>query len=549
MALLESVAPDFYAPAKNAAAGFAHLIDDADHTYLISVFIGGVPLFFALAGWALGGDPRRKFVVGALLLLLTLAFGHLTPFFSLAYLLVPLLALVRFPIKLLVPVAMLAAILAGWGLDALRSGWGGWGERRKHLWTPLCAALVLLATLALLAWILPEASRVALGWGLRAQGLEKGEASQAAQSIVLMERIVFPGLMGFALGGLLLVVGLEERKAWARFGVVVAAGLGLVQLVLVGVSTNATVPNTFYTYRPPVLSQFAGPPGSYRVAPLARYQAALSQSSTQRYLNFQSVPELAQLPESALAAIHDKLLLATGAMSERVEANLNLDIERSLPSYIYDLMIFTAAQRPNHRRVDCLLGRTNVRYEIRSGGWESAGARDMGEIFDGSPKPSHLYENLYVLPRAYVAGASSFATSPFETLRHMADPDFDALGNVILEAKPGGAPALAGAGAAGRVEITEQSPNEVKLEADLVRPGYVVLLERYDANWRATLDGREVPVLRANQIFRAVYAEPGRHVILFRYRQQGLAAGLLISAVTLVALWGVWLRDPRWPAV
>jgi len=50
-------------------------------------------------------------------------------------------------------------------------------------------------------------------------------------------------------------------------------------------------------------------------------------------------------------------------------------------------------------------------------------------------------------------------------------------------------------------------------------------------------------VLRANQIFRAVYAEPGPHVIAFYYRQQGLLAGLLISALTLVALLGVWLWD------
>jgi hypothetical protein len=546
LALLESAAPGFYQPAEFASESFARLLDDADHTYLISLFMGGAPLFLALAGWALSGEPRRKFVAGALLVLLALAFGHFTPVFSLAYMLVPLLTLVRFPIKLLVPVAMLAAILSGWGLDALRGDWGGWGERRRRLLVPMWTALVLLTTWLLLAWILPQPSRAAVGWGLRTQGLAVADASQAAQSIVAMVRIVFPGLVGFALGGLLLVLGREERKVWARPGAAVLAGLGLVQLVLVGASTNASVPKNFYTYRPPVLAKFKGPPGSYRVAPLARYRAAsLLSSSPQRYLNFESVPELAQLPESALAAIHDKLLLATGAMSERVEANLNLDIERSLPSYLYDLMIFLATQRANHLHADCLLGRTNVKYEIRSEVWESAGAREIGEIFNGSPKPSHLYENLYAVPRAYVAGAAIVAISPFETLRRMADPEFDALGNVILAAEPGSAPAVQSPGPAGQVEITERRPSEVRLDANLTRPGYVVLLDRYDANWHAELDGREVPVLRANQIFRAVYAEPGRHVILFRYRQQGLAAGLFLSGLTLVVLLGVWLRDPE----
>ena len=58
-------------------------------------------------------------------------------------------------------------------------------------------------------------------------------------------------------------------------------------------------------------------------------------------------------------------------------------------------------------------------------------------------------------------------------------------------------------------------------------------------SWHATLDGREVPVLRANQIFRAVYAEPGQHVITYRYRQRGLLAGMLITAITALVLVGL----------
>jgi uncharacterized membrane protein YfhO len=126
----------------------------------------------------------------------------------------------------------------------------------------------------------------------------------------------------------------------------------------------------------------------------------------------------------------------------------------------------------------------------------------------------------------------------------MASPDFDALGNVILAADPGTSPAVQGSGPAGRVEITERQPNKVRLTAHLSRPGYVVLLDRYDSNWHASMDGEEVPVLRANQLFRAVYAEPGQHVIAFYYRQQGLLAGMLISALTLVALVWIYLRNP-----
>jgi uncharacterized membrane protein YfhO len=84
----------------------------------------------------------------------------------------------------------------------------------------------------------------------------------------------------------------------------------------------------------------------------------------------------------------------------------------------------------------------------------------------------------------------------------------------------------------------------VALKAELSRPGYVVLLDRYDPNWRASIDGREVPVLRANQLFRAVYAAPGRHLITFAYRQHGLVPGILVTCVAMVALSWLYVRNP-----
>src|SRR5208337_979556 len=192
----------------------------------------------------------------------------------------------------------------------------------------------------------------------------------------------------------------------------------------------------------------------------------------------------------------------------------------------------------------CLLGRTNVKYIIRPTRQVTSGAELVGEIFNGSPQPSYLYENLYFVPRAYVAGTSISTTSPLETLSRMASPAFDASENVILAAAPGDSPAIHGSGPAGQVEITERQPNRVTMTAHLSRPGYVVLLDRYDSNWHARIDGREVPVLRANQLFRAVYAKPGQHVIAFYYRQQGLLAGMFITCITIVALLWLYARNP-----
>jgi hypothetical protein len=50
-------------------------------------------------------------------------------------------------------------------------------------------------------------------------------------------------------------------------------------------------------------------------------------------------------------------------------------------------------------------------------------------------------------------------------------------------------------------------------------------------------------VLRANQIFRAVYAGAGLHEIRFDYRQRGLWLGVIISLLACVTLAGLYFTS------
>jgi hypothetical protein len=543
--LMEVLVPDFYGPALTSPTKWNALVEDGNSPYFVSVFMGFVPLFFALAGWALAKDRRRNFVAASALVFLVLSFGHFTPVFSLAYLLVPLLTLVRFPVKMLVPVVMLVAILAGWGLDALRSEAGLWSARRKRALYPLAILLACGLSIWAAAWLMPSLLAVPTNWALVRQGHASAEASQMARSLAALLRIYAPGITGFTLFSFLLLLGLSQNRAWARKGVPIFALLGLAQLAQVNYDANPTVPRGFYTYRPPVLSSFSGSPGSFRVDSQSRNAAVqVDSSDLQSFVSFDSIPEIGELSAVARGSFQQRLVLGAGSMMVEVEGSLNLDIERSLPPFLYDDWIYTLKQAPDTLHLDCLLGRTNVRYIIRSKRRASAGSKLLGEVFNGSAKPSYLYEDLYFLPRAYVAGTAIFSTDPLATLSRMASPGFDAAQNVILAADPGDSPAVQGSAPAGQVEITAHRPDTITLKAELTRPGYVVLLDRYDANWHAKIDGREVPVLRANQLFRAVYAEPGQHVIAFSYRQHGLLAGMLISALTLLALLWVYLRNP-----
>jgi uncharacterized membrane protein YfhO len=142
-----------------------------------------------------------------------------------------------------------------------------------------------------------------------------------------------------------------------------------------------------------------------------------------------------------------------------------------------------------------------------------------------------------------VAGNSLFSTNSAQTLDHLASPDFDALNTVILAAPEGATPAVSSNTTAGQVEIAHREPNSVTLQAQLALPGYVVLLDRYDPNWQATLDGRPAPIFRANQIFRAVFAEAGHHEIRFEYHPRGFCLGVIISLLTLAALIAIYFNS------
>jgi hypothetical protein len=534
--LPQLMVPDFFGSGIGAPTGWLWLMSDSNLPYFLSVFIGFVPLFCALAGWALATDRRRNFVAGAAGFFLLLSFGHFTPVFALAYLLLPPLTLVRYPGKLLVVVTFLLAILAGWGVDALRLSASPWKTHGRRLLTPL--KIFLAATVAVLAvaWLLPAVIISSTRWVLGTLGETPYNLRQMPDFLITALRYQLPGLAGFCLGGILLAYGLEQRKSWARPGLYAFVLLAIGQMGMVNFAANPSVPKSFFTYRPPVLNEFKEPPGTYRVASFWPIVQTPDTQNLQTYTNFESIPEAAEYGPMAEGAFQSRLQLATGSMLNQVEGSINLDIERSLPPYLYDIEIFQNRQDIDTLHIDCLLGRTNVKYIIRPTPADSAATRALGDIFNGSSKPSRLYEDLCFVPRTYVAGNSLFSTNTAETLNHLASPDFDALNTVILSAAAGSSPAVSASAPAGHVEIVYRGPNSVKLRAQLTRPAYVVLLDRYDPNWQATLDGHPAPVLRANQIFRAVYTGAGLHEICFDYRQRGLRLGMLLSILTAATL-------------
>jgi len=273
--------------------------------------------------------------------------------------------------------------------------------------------------------------------------------------------------------------------------------------------------------------------------------AAVSTEALEQPLDFASVPVAHNLAAPAPAAFQQRLLLEHGGMLEDAEGISNVDPEWSFPVPLYRFWVFALHKAAEPDQTLCLMGRSNVRYQILGGRGNYQAVREVAPVADGTPFPSYLYQNRCFLPRAYVAGRAVYSPNPDKTLARLADPGFDACNTVLLASKESVEPALPASGPAGKVESFRRRPNSVTLQVSVSRPGYVVLLDRFDPNWHATIDGRKVNILRANLLFRAVRAGPGRHTVHFYYRQRWLAAGLAVSLAALALCGLLFLLDLR----
>jgi hypothetical protein len=133
-------------------------------------------------------------------------------------------------------------------------------------------------------------------------------------------------------------------------------------------------------------------------------------------------------------------------------------------------------------------------------------------------------------------------------LRYMVTPDYRVLPaaaaidevtraswlQVLLEKGPGFPPRPFDHSA--NVTVAAFRNNAVAL--DVVTPGPALLYcaESHMPGWSATVDGRPVEILAANYAFRAVVLPAGRSRVEFVYVPPGWAAGVRVTAVSVVLL-------------
>jgi uncharacterized membrane protein YfhO len=79
---------------------------------------------------------------------------------------------------------------------------------------------------------------------------------------------------------------------------------------------------------------------------------------------------------------------------------------------------------------------------------------------------------------------------------------------------------------------TLQTTDRKRTATKLRRFGVLVLHAPYYPGWIATIDGKRVPMLRADVLFRGVEVPPGRHQVRFDYRPfslENLRSALMLA--------------------
>ena len=84
--------------------------------------------------------------------------------------------------------------------------------------------------------------------------------------------------------------------------------------------------------------------------------------------------------------------------------------------------------------------------------------------------------------------------------------------------------------------FVRDDPEEVVLKVNAAAPGWLVLRDNYFPGWTAEIDGIPVEIAVADVAFRAVYvATPGEHTVTFRYRPAMLQVGFACTVCAALA--------------
>lgn len=151
--------------------------------------------------------------------------------------------------------------------------------------------------------------------------------------------------------------------------------------------------------------------------------------------------------------------------------------------------------------------------------------------------------NLYRLetawPRAWTVSQAVQVQSGAEAYRLLSDPQFDPRQVAVLDTP------LAGLAGGAQTGAMWSSPGHLGIDVFAPGPSLLIISEIYMPGWRAFIDGRPVPLLRADAVLQAVVLPAGARYVELIYLPTTFIIGAVLSAVTLLGTAVIGWRSGR----
>jgi hypothetical protein len=129
-----------------------------------------------------------------------------------------------------------------------------------------------------------------------------------------------------------------------------------------------------------------------------------------------------------------------------------------------------------------------------------------------------LFDFTGALPRAKLYGNWQVSTNDTENLKTLADLNFDPAKTVLISTPQKDLATFATNENSGTVEFQSYAPRKIIFNANATAPSVLLLNDKYDPNWRVTVDGQPAKLLRCNFLMRGVQVPPGQHTVEFDFR-------------------------------
>ena len=145
-----------------------------------------------------------------------------------------------------------------------------------------------------------------------------------------------------------------------------------------------------------------------------------------------------------------------------------------------------------------------------------------------------IYENLDVLPRAFLRFNWRWQATETAVWEALAAPDFAPRDELLLL---GDGPSSTNPDySLGEVTIIQDEPERVSVATQSDVAGVLVLTEANYQGWQAYLDGTATSLLPANGYFQGVMVPAGEHTVEFVYEPQSYRIGLAVTAVAAIII-------------